>query len=211
MANFNFYLTTNQCKEQANDVLRGSYKQSAGMTAIFLVIMLCLVALTTLLSIFVAWWISIPLGLLSLLAFAILLYGYNAYCLNLANEKSVKTLDLFAGFGRNLGKIIKVSIKKFFLSIFWLVMLIVPYLVKSIGYSMSTLMLIDNKKYNAQNVLKESKHVMKQNYGRYVKFQLSFFWWFLLCVASGGIALLWVFPKYSTSKAVFYENLKTDF
>ena len=211
MANYDFYITSKQCKEQANDVLRGSYKQSAGMTAIFLLIMLCLVALTTLLSIFVVWWISIPLGLLSLLVFAILLYGYNTYCLNLAKNKSVKISNLFAGFGKNLGKIIKVSIKRFFLSIFWLVMLIVPYFVKSIGYSMSTLMLIDNPKYNAENVLKESKHIMKQNYGRYAKFQWSFFWWFLLCVVSGGIALLWVFPKYSTSKAVFYENLKTDF
>ena len=211
MANYNFYITPQQCKEQAKDVLRGSYKQASGMTAIFLIIMLCFVLTTVLLSVFVYWWLSIPLGILTILMFSILSYGFNTYCLNLAQGKAVKKTDLFAGFGRNIGNVIKVSIKRFFLSVFWLVILIVPFVIKNIGYSMSTLMLIDNKKYNSSNVLKESKHLMKQNYARYVKFVLSFAGWFLLSIATAGIALLWVAPMFITNKALFYENLKTDF
>ena len=211
MANFDFYITPKQCKEQTKDVLRGSYKQAASVTAIFMLIMAILVATTTLLSVFVFWWLSIPLGILSMFVYAILSYGFNKYCLNLAQGKFAKTSDLFAGFSKKIGTVIKLTLKRFFLSLFWFVCLIVPFFIKNIGYSMSELMIADNPKYNGSNVLKESKRIMKQNYGRYFKFVFSFIGWFLLSAVTGGIALIWVAPIFVTNKAMFYENLKTDF
>ena len=211
MANYNFYISTEECKEHTNEALRGSWKQSASITAIFMLIMLVLILTTVLLSVFVFWWLSIPLGIFSLLVAGILSYGYNIFCLNLAQGKTARLTDLFAGFGKKMGAVIKLTIKKLFLYIFWLVALIVPFFVKTVGYSMSTLLLIDNPNINSSNALKESKHLMKQNYGRYVKFVLSFAGWFLLGIISAGIGFIWIAPMFVTNKAMFYENLKTDF
>lgn len=212
MANYNFYITSKQCKEQTKEVLRGSYNQAAGVTAIYFLFMAGLSTLSSLLSVFVFWWLSIPLSIISMFVIAILDYGYNNYCLNLAQGKPAKISNLFSGFGKKMGAIIKLTIKRFFLSIFWFILLIIPFIVKTISYSMATLMMIDNPtEYNSGNALKESKHLMKQNYGRYFKFVFSFFGWWLLCGITSGIATLWVMPIFTTNKAMFYENLKTDF
>ena len=53
--------------------------------------------------------------------------------------------------------------------------------------------------------------VFQQNYGRYAKFLLKNTHWFLLTLLTGFIAWIWVGPIILTKKAIFYENLKTDF
>ena len=211
MLNYNFYKTSKEIKKEANECLRGSWGQSAKATLVFSAICLALIGLTVLLSVFVAWWISIPLALISMLIISILSYGYSFYCHQIALQEKTEIKLIFNGFSKKIMHIIKLSIKKFFLGILWLVMLIYPFIANSIGYSMATFLMIDNEKVNEDNALKESKHLMKQNYGRYFKFVMSYMIWYLLVVISCGVAFLWVAPKVMTGKAIFYENLKTEF
>lgn len=211
MAEFNFYITSKECKTQTREAMHGVWKTSATITIVYFLIASLLSAATVLLSVYVQWWLSIPLGIFSALVLSILDYGYSKYCLSVAQDKIVSVSILFSGFGKKMGQIIKISIKKSFLSVFWLILLIVPFFVKSIGYSMANFLLIDNPNVNGTNAIKESKHLLKKNYGRYFKFVLSFFWWFVLCGITGGIASLWVMPMFVVNKAMFYENLKTDF
>ena len=211
MAEYNFYISPANCKESSKDALRGSWKQSAGITSVYAVIMLVLIATTTLLSVFVKWWISIPLGLFVLLFGGILNFGLNKYFLFLAQGKQTQLSMLFSGFSKKFGAILKLTFKRLFLSLFWLAVMVFPFFVKSIGYSMSTFLMIDRNDINGSNALQESKHLMKNNYARYFKFLLSFLGWFLLGALTAGIGFLWIIPMFITNKAVFYENLKTDF
>lgn len=206
-----FYYSVKEIKEEANDCLRGSWKDAAKATAIYLLLNLLLLAISVLLGIFVAWWAAIPAGIISLLLIAIFHYGYTAFCLELAKEQNPAKRILFSGFSKRIGDILRIEIKKFFLYIVWLVMLIVPFFYKAIGYSMATLLLCDRMDIKSETAIKESKHIMGQNYGRYAKLILSFFWWYLLVLISVGVAFVWVAPKVTTAKAVFYQNLKTEF
>ena len=211
MALYNFYNSNKEINEQSRDCLRGSWKTAISASLIVFLICFFLVALTVLLSIFVAWWISIPLGLLTLIMFALLDYGYNNFCLHISRQEMTKQSLVFSGFSKRAKTIIAVLLKRIFLTIFWLVVLVFPAFVKNIGYSMATLLMADRQDIKSENALFESKHIMKQNYGRYCKFLLLNILWFLLVLITAGIAWIWIGPILSTKKALFYENLKTAF
>lgn len=211
MANYDFYITSKQCKENTKDIMRGSYRLCAKTTVLYMLLCLLPTLATVLLSVFVKWWLAIPLGILTILLVGILSYGYDAFCLNMAQEKEARVQDVFKGFSKKIGSIIKLTIKKFFLAVLWLVLFVVPFFVNFCGYSMSNFLLIDNPNINGSNALKESKHIMKKNYGKYAKFMLSFAGWFALGIISAFIGFIWIAPIININRAIYYENLKTDF
>lgn len=211
MATYNFYSSNKEIHDQAKDGLRGSWGVAASASAI--VFLLCFVplVLTILLSVFVVWWLSIPLALLTLFIWAVMSYGYSKFCLKIAKQELPVKRDIFAGFSRQMGNVIRIAFKRLLLSIFWLIILVLPCFVKNIGYSMSLYLLADRKDITSENALAESKHIMQQNYGRYFRLLLSNILLYLLVVISAGIAWIWIGPLLETKKAVFYENLKTEF
>lgn|SRR5574344_672220 len=211
MTSYDFYVSTKKIKSDTKDCLRGSWKIAAKASIVIFLIDLVCVGITVLLSVFKNWIFSIPLGLISILLLGILDYGYSNFCLKLARQQNPEIKDLFVGFSKRIGSIIKLTLKKFFLYILWFVCLIVPFFVNAIGYSMSTLLMVDRKDINGTNALKESKHIMKQNYPRFAKFVMSYFLWILLLILSAGIGFVWIGPILGTGKAIFYENLKTEF
>ena len=210
MEEFDFYVSNKKIKEDSFDCLNGSWSKSFSISVFLFLMFLVLTALTVLLSVFVNWLLSIPLALFELLILSILRLGYDYMALKLARQEEPAFGDLFIGF-KKLKIMFPLLVKKFFLNIFWLLLLIVPFFVNAVGYSMANLLILDREDINSANALKESKHIMINNYGRYTKFLMSNFWWLLLIVATGGIAFLWVGQLVATRKALFYENLKTDF
>lgn len=210
MTNYDYYISNKEINTEAFDCMRGSWKDSAKVTLLYCFICLVSIALPILLGIFVKWWLSIPIGIIALLLICVLSYGYTNFCHRLSLQENPKTKELFTGFSKKIGGVLRLGIKKFFLSLMWLVLLVVPFFVKSIGYSMSTFLMID-KRATSENALSESKHLMKQNYLRYLKFLFSNLHWFLLILISAGVAFIWIAPLFMTKKALFYENLKTEF
>lgn len=205
-----FYISNSEIKSETNDCMRGSWKSAAGTTFVFMLISITLIALIVLPSVFVAWWFSIPFAVLAILIFSIFHYGYTEYCLNLARQENPPMSMLFSGFSKKIGQILKLEIKKIILLLMWLVVFVIPFFVKAAAYSMATHLMIDKGEKSA-TALKESKHIMTQNYGRFFKFIISYFLWFMLAIISAGIALIWIAPKFAVGKSLFYENLKTEF
>lgn len=210
MLNQGFYISIAEIRSETKDCMRGSWKAASATTFIFAIFMLVLIAAAVVPSIFVAWWFSIPFGVLTIFMFGIFHYGYTEFSLHLARQESPSPKLLFSGFSRKLGQILKVETKRIILLLMWLVIFVVPFFVKAAAYSMATLLMVDRGEKSA-TALKESKHIMTLNYGRYFKYIFSNFFWFLLVLISGGIALIWVAPKFAVGKAIFYENLKTEF
>lgn len=211
MAQYDFYISTKQCKSSAKDYLRGSWGLCAKTTLVYFLFCLMFISVTVFPAIFVKWWLALPIGFVSLMFISIFSYGYDTFCLNLVQNNEAKISQLFAGFSKKIGSVLKVFFKKFFLAIFWLVLLIVPFFVNFIGYSMANFLMIDKANINGNNCLKESKHIMQQNYKRYTKLLLSFTGWILLGIVSVFVGMLWIYPMFNVNRAIFYENLKTDF
>ena len=178
MLNHGFYISNKEIATESKDCLRGSWKVAALTTFVFCLFMIVALSITILTSVFIEWWFSIPFGILTILLFGIFHYGYSQFCLSIARQETPYISELFSGFSKKIGGRLKLTIKKFFLLLFWLVVFIVPFFVKAIAYSMSTLLMID-KGLKSDVVIKESKHIMKQNYGRYFKFVFSNILWLL--------------------------------
>lgn len=210
MTNYDYYVSNKQINADAADCMRGSWKDAAKTTVLYMLLCVIYIAIPVFVGIFVKWWLSIPIALVCMLFISIFSYGFSAFCHKLALQENPKTSLLFAGFSKKLGAVLRVSIKKFFLGLLWLIIFVVPFFIKSIGYSMATFLMID-KNIDSENALKESQHIMKQNYGRYFIFLLCNLHWFLLILISAGIGFVWIAPMFMTKKALFYENLKTDF
>ncbi len=211
MQAYDFYISNKEINEQAKESLRGFWKDAGKVGAITYVLCTLLLGATILLSIFVSPWLAIPLGLFCFIFFAVIDYGFNRFCYGLAKQEAPNSKYLFSGFSKKMGSILSIAFKRLMLSIIWLLLLIVPCAIKNIGYSMSILLLIDRQDINGDNALAESKHIMMQNYGRYFKFILHNILWLLLVFFTAGIAWIWVGPKLAVKKALFYENLKTEF
>ena len=118
---------------------------------------------------------------------------------------------MFSGFSKQAGRILKVYFQRLVLSLFWFICLIVPYFLKTPNYAVSTYLLLDRPKLETSKIIKDSTHLMTGNIERYSKFQFSFSHWYLLMLVTGFIGGIWILPYLYTSKAVFYEDLKTDF
>lgn len=210
MTNYDYYVSNKQINTDVADCMRGSWKDATKTTVLYMFLCAIYIAIPVFVGIFVKWWLAIPISLISMLFISLFSYGFSVFCHKLSLQENPKISLLFAGFSKNMGKILKVSIKKFFLGLFWLIVLVIPFIIKSIGYSMATFLMID-KNVDSENALKESQHLMKQNYGRYFKFLLCNLHWFLLVIISAGVGFVWIAPLFMTKKALFYENLKTDF
>ncbi|MCQ2185508.1 MAG: DUF975 family protein [Bacteroidales bacterium] len=95
--------------------------------------------------------------------------------------------------------------------ILWSFLLFIPGLVKALAYAMTPYVLYDEPELNAGEAIAKSQRMMRGHKMQLFKLELSFIGWFLVCVVTCGVGLLWVLPYYQTSIAAFYEDVKAEF
>lgn len=208
MQNFSFYISNREIKSDVKTILANNRKLTAKTTAIYLLLCLVFIAVAVLPAVFINAFLAIPLGLLALILLSLISYGYNAFCLDYTKNDVPNPKLLFSGFSKKIKIILSVLFKRIMLIILWLIVLIVPGILKLFQFSQCHFLIASGE---TKNILKTSKHIMKSNAGRLFKFNLSFLGLFLLGVLSAGIALPWILPFYNISRATFYENLKSTF
>ena len=84
---------------------------------------------------------------------------------------------------------------------------VIPCIIAAILYSQAMFIMIDGEEKPVA-CIKKSKEMMYGYKWDYFVFMLSFFGWYLLCVLTMGIAIAYVAPYVSVSKALYYEELK---
>ncbi len=90
----------------------------------------------------------------------------------------------------------------------WTLLLIVPGIVKGVGYSLTPYILADNPELKPNEAITLSS-VMTYGYKMDIfVFTLSFLGWFILTGLTVGIAGLYVMPYYHSSFAILYYNIK---
>lgn len=162
--------------------------------------------------------LGIILPLISLLPFA---YGaviaikndiYDSYHLN--------RYDFFASFRKYNFKNILISIGLAIVvsvyTILWMMLFIVPGIIKGIAYSQAPLLLADDIKNGAElktinEYINLSRAIMDGKKVSYFWMNISMIGWFLLGVITFGIAFIFVMPYYYALLSVFYQEAKTDY
>ena len=93
----------------------------------------------------------------------------------------------------------------------WLLLFIIPGIVKIYEYRMIPYLLADNPDMSKQEAFRMSKAMMKGNKWRAFVLDLSFILWDILGVITLGIvSVLWVDPYKQQTDAALYNALKTE-
>ena len=133
--------------------------------------------------------------------------GFAGYFLKRIRGEEITIKNIFDGFKSFLNSFLLLLIMLLFVFL-WALLLIVPGIVKSFGYSMAFFIMYDDPQIKPLEALKKSQIMMKGNKMNLFTLCLSFIGWFLLGALTFGIAYFWINPYCELSIANFYENLK---
>lgn len=132
--------------------------------------------------------------------------GTSACYLKLVRRQNFEIVNMFDGF-KNFVNSFLLYLLNGLLIVLWSCLLIIPGIIASYAYGMSTYILADNPAMDANAARKRSVSMMDGNKWRLFCLDLSFIGWYLLSMLTFGILLLWVVPYHSTARALFYEDL----
>jgi len=129
--------------------------------------------------------------------------------LGMTKGKKPEVSDIFNGFKDGLfGKAWWLNFITGFFIMLWSCLFMIPGIIKMYAYSMAPYILAENPTMTAREALNESKRITKGHKGELFVLQLSFFWWYLLCGITFGIAYIYVAPYISATTANFYNAIK---
>lgn len=89
----------------------------------------------------------------------------------------------------------------------WSLLLLIPGIVKSYSYAMTSYILADNPALSPSEAIRQSELIMKGNKMRLFCLHFSFLLWSLLSVMTLGIGFLWLTPYMNASTAAFYREV----
>lgn len=127
--------------------------------------------------------------------------------LNLMKGATPKAGDAFCGFD-DFWAAFKVNFLVGLFTFLWSLLFVIPGIVKSYSYSMSTYILAENKGKPALECINESKAMTEGHKMDLFVLGLSFIGWELLCAITFGIAGIWVLPYMQATYANAYNSLK---
>ncbi len=133
--------------------------------------------------------------------------GLCGYFLKRVRGERIKIENLFDGFKLFLPSLLLAFFMYLFIFL-WTLLLIIPGIIKALGYSMAFYIMYDNPAIGSLEALKESQIMMKGYKTELFFLSLSFIGWGILCILTLGIGFIWLFPYMNLSYANFYECLK---
>ena len=133
--------------------------------------------------------------------------GLVGYSMRRVRGEAIHLSNIFEGFNRFFPSLLLVFFSYLFVCL-WSLLLIVPGIVKGLGYSMAFYIMRDNPDIKPLEALKKSQIMMKGYRIKFLLLVLSFFGWIILGLFTLCIGFLWLYPYMYLSMANFYENLK---
>ncbi len=187
-------LTSKEYRQLAADTLQGKWGEVALFTLAYQAIKTLLLP------------ISIAFGNLITLALLPMQWGYYVYFLAKKRQQETDLNYLFIGykdFGRIFGTLFLQSVYVFL----WMLLLIIPGIVKAFSYAMTPYVLRDKPELSYDAAITRSSQLMRGHKAELFFLYLSFIGWVLLCLLTLGIGFLLLMPYVRTAEAHFYEDL----
>ena len=135
--------------------------------------------------------------------------GFAGYFLKRVRGEEIDIKNIFDGF-RRFARAFWCNFIIQLLTFLWLLLFIIPGIVKALGYSMAFNIMYDNPEIKALEAINRSQIMMKGYKFKLFLLYLSFIGWVLLASLSFGIGFYWLYPYIYLSLANFYENLKRN-
>lgn len=144
--------------------------------------------------------------LLRLLVGSAVEVGNARYNARLIDGEKPTVGTLFTGFkqyGAAIGSVVLRAVYTFL----WTLLFIIPGIMKSYSYAMTSFVLADNPGMTANQAITRSKEIMKGRRWKLFCLELSFIGWAMLAVLTLGIGMLWLNPYQNAARAAFYREL----
>lgn len=138
-----------------------------------------------------------------------LAYGFTVLFLDMLRGMKLDFGHLFDGY-KDFGRIFGTGLLRAVYTFLWMLLLIIPGIIKSYSYSMTDYILKDYPELQYNAVIEKSMNMMSGHKMKLFLLDLSFIGWAILCCLTLGIGFLFLLPYVQTSRAAFYEELKKE-
>lgn len=146
------------------------------------------------------------LALVRFLIGGVVRLGYVKFNLALVDRQEADVRDLFSQLGRFADGFI-LSLLSTLYTFLWMLLLIVPGIIKSYGYAMAPYILQENPGMRPNAAIKASLALMRGNKWRLFCLRISFIGWEILAALTCGIGALWLHPYMESAQAAFYRQI----
>lgn len=148
--------------------------------------------------------------ILSIFVLVPLGYGFGLCFLQFLRGSKEDTVErMFDGF-RTYGRALGVQLLTALFELLWMLLFIIPGIIKIFAYSMTIYISRDHPELSANECIERSNDMMKGHKWDLFCLLLSFIGWFLLSCLSLGVGFFWLIPYVNVTVSKFYEELKAQ-
>ncbi|MCK7486099.1 MAG: DUF975 family protein [Bacillus subtilis] len=115
--------------------------------------------------------------------------------------------SLFAGFKTNFGRNIVLQLSIAIYTVLWMLLFIIPGIVKAYAYSMSFYLLHREPELDASAAITRSKQLTTGHKMRLFALDLGYLGWYVLGIFTFGILWLWVIPRHQVARMLMFEEI----
>lgn len=135
--------------------------------------------------------------------------GLMSLCLSISRGGEAEIGGLFQWFknGNSYWRAFWLNILLQIYVLLWMILLIVPGFIAIYSYALAPYILNDNPGLTPNEAIGRSKKLMYGHRWRLACLQGRFIGWWLLCILTLGIGMLWLVPYYQVSVSRFYDDL----
>lgn len=138
--------------------------------------------------------------------------AFNFGCIHLAklarnSHQKPNVGNLFYGFKERYGQSLGIFIMTGIFTLLWSLLLIIPGIIKSYSYAMSSFIGYDHPEKSTLDCITESRQLMNGHKWKLFCLRISYIGWFLLVILTLGILSFWVSPKVNQAQYEFYRHL----
>ena len=137
----------------------------------------------------------------------VIVVGKNGYFIK-NHDENPELSEIFSSFKGNYLNVVKIMFLMDLKTLLWLLLLIVPGLIKAYEYSMIPYLLAENPNLSASQAFSLSKQMTTGQKMDLFVLDLSFLGWIILGLICCGIGILFVLPYPEATRAEVYLNLK---
>ncbi|WP_313180201.1 DUF975 family protein [Lacrimispora sp.] len=153
---------------------------------------------------------SVIFLVINIVVSTIIQFGYQSYCLKVANRDDTMSYgDLFGSVRyllKALGLILMVSL----LTFLWTLLLIIPGIIAAYRYSQAIIIMVEDPSKGIMQCIRESKEMMVGHKWEFFVLELSFILWQLLGLVTCGLAFIYVYPYMKVTFANYYNAIKPN-
>ena len=134
--------------------------------------------------------------------------GYISFFTNLLRGNKPTIEGSLAAITENVGTKFVATLLVMLYTFLWSLLFIIPGIIKSYSYAMTSYILLDRPELSATDALKESEKMMDGHKMDLLILDLSFIGWILLTALTCGIPTFYVEPYMMATRTAFYLELK---